>query len=91
MTLEELLNNLEEQISYLSNTIKIPGMDSNDIKQELRLNIIETLNKIPEPDREKYEKGWWFKRMKWFLLNLANKEKKEPINRSIRIDRLDGK
>jgi|GEM_PF-6934113 len=88
MTIEQLLDSLKDQITYLANSTKIPGMDRADVKQEIILNIIIDFNKLPEADRDKYKEGWWFKRMKWFVTNLAIKESKEPVNRSIRLESL---
>ncbi len=88
MKLEELLQKLEPQISYLANSTKVPGMDKKDIAQELRLRIIAAYKKFP---LDIYKEGWWFKRLKWEVLNLFNKEKKEPTNRSIRMEKLNGR
>lgn len=86
MDTKELLEKLEPQIQFLGNTFKIPGMDRNDIKQELRLRIVDDVNKMALEEREKYNEGWWFLRLKWSLINLLEKEGREPINRSVRID-----
>jgi len=85
MNQEELLKSLEKQISYLSNTFKISGLEPADIKQELILMILENYEKNSDP---KYAIGWWFKRMQWHLKNLRCKASKEPVNRSVRIERL---
>ena len=85
MNQEELLTSLEKQLNYLSNTFKISGMEPADIKQELILMILENYAKNSDP---KFEKGWWFKRMQWHLSNLRNKASKEPVNRSVRIERI---
>jgi len=82
MNIEELLKKLESQIKYLSNNFKIPGMTNKDIAQELNLMIIEDFKKYSS---DTYDKGWWFKRLKWHIQNKAMKESKEPVNRSIRI------
>ena len=87
MKVEELLEKLEVQIHYLGNTIRIPGMDRNDVKQELRLHILEDFSKISQEDHDKYNEGWWFKRLKWFAINLSEKEKREPLNKSIKMER----
>lgn len=84
LTLNELLKKLEEQISYLSSSFKIPGMTKEDIAQELRMIIVSDYRKYPQ---EIYNEGWWFKRLKWFLQNKSEKEKKEPVNRSVRISK----
>jgi hypothetical protein len=85
MNQEELLKSLEKQTSYLSNTFKIPGMEPADVKQELILMVLENYEKNADP---KYGSGWWFKRMQWHLRNLRIKASKEPVNRSMRIERL---
>jgi len=86
MTIEELLKKLEDQIDFLGNTFKIPGMDHNDIKQEMRLHVVEDFNHISQEEHAKYNEGWWFKRLKWFLINFSIREKKKPLNKSIRIE-----
>ncbi len=90
VTKERLIQELDEQLSYLSNT-KIPGMERADIKQEL---ILMVLKDYPgHEDIDMFSKGWWFKRLKWYLLNLIEKERKEPVNKAFRFERLqnDGK
>ncbi len=82
MKVEELINTLEPQIKYLSNIYKIPGMEKEDVQQELRLMVVNDFKKYPQ---ESYNEGWWFKRLKWFLINKSMKEAKEPVNRSVRI------
>lgn len=86
MTLEELLKKIDQQIHFLGNTIKIPGMDRNDVTQELYTHVIEDFNKIASEDLDKYNEGWWFQRLKWFAINLLTKEKRDPINKSIRVE-----
>jgi len=88
ITKEVLLKRLEEQISYLSNN-KIPGMEREDIKGYLILEILETIQKHPESlDDEKYNLGWWFKKIQWKLYQISAKEKKEPVNRAKRYEAL---
>ena len=87
MTLEELLKKIDQQINFLGNTFKIPGMDRDDVKQELRLRIIEDFNKILLEDRDKYNEGWWFLKLKWSLINLSEKEGREPLNKALRVGR----
>jgi len=85
MNQEELLKDLEKQINYLSNTFKIPGTESSDIRQELILMVLKNYDEYSD---SKFKKGWWFKRMQWYLKNLRIKASKEPVNKSVRIDRL---
>ncbi len=87
MTLEELLKKLEPQIQFLGNTMKILGMSKDDVKQELKLHVVEDFTKFTQEEHEKYREGWWFKRLKWFLINLSEKERKEPVNKAIRMER----
>lgn len=90
MTTSELLKKIEPQLKYLSNT-RICGMEKEDIQQELTLTLLEDVRKNPDFLKESYKEGWWFKRLKWYLLNLKEKESREPVNRSIRFDSFDGK
>jgi hypothetical protein len=90
MTIIDLLKKIEQQIQFLGNTIKIPGMDRSDVKQELYLRTIEDFNKIDPKDLDKYNEGWWFQRLKWFSINLLKKENRDPINKSIRVKGFEG-
>lgn len=84
--IDNLIKRLKPQIDFLS-SIKIPGMENKDVRQELCLLIIKTINiNLKYLDGNKYKAGWWFIRLKWEILNRFNKEKKEPVNRSMRIE-----
>jgi len=91
MTSLELIKKLEPQIKYLSTSTKVRGLERDDIKQELILMVLEDVKKNPKFLEETYSEGWWFKRLKWILLNLREKEHREPVNRSIRFETLDGR
>lgn len=89
---EQLLKMMESQVKYLSSSFKIPGMEKEDIAQELRVMLIEDFRKQQQKENindDIYTEGWWFKRLKWHVQNLLEKEKKEPVNRSVRIETLD--
>lgn len=86
MSIEKLLKELNNQINYLSYSIRIPGMDKDDVAQELRLMVLKEYKKFGN----KYKSGWWFRRLKWYALNLLEKEKKEPVNKSVRIEKFRG-
>ena len=89
MSIEKTLQELDTQIKYLSNNFKVPGMAKEDIAQELRLVILQDYKKLEkENDMYKFKTGWWFKRLKWHVLNLLQKAKQEPVNRSVRIGHL---
>ena len=90
MSPTELIKKLEPQLKYLSNT-KIRGLEKEDVKQELALMLLEDVKKNPDFLKESYNEGWWFKRLKWHLLNLKEKEHREPVNRSVRFESFDGK
>lgn len=82
---EELLKLLNPQIDYLSQSFKIAGMEREDIAQELRISVLLDYSK--NSDKADVEsQGWWFQRLKWYVMNLREKESKEPINRSVRIE-----
>ena len=66
-------------------------MESEDIAQELSMMVLYDVKKNPAFLEDTYAEGWWFKRLKWYLLNLKEKEHKEPVNKSIRFESLDRK
>jgi len=90
MTPTELVKKLDPQLKYLSNTV-IRGMEKADVKQELTMMVLEDVKKNPDFLSLTYEEGWWFKRLKWHMLNLKEKEHRDPVNRSIRFESFDGK
>ena len=85
---EDLLKELDGSMSYLSYQFRIPGMQPNDIKQELTLKILEDW-KIYK--NKKREKGFWFLRCKWHLLNMLKSSQREPLNLSVNIKILNQK
>ena len=90
MNQEELIKKLEPQLKFLANT-KIRGLDREDVKQELIIMILQDIKKHPKYLEPTYLEGWWFKRLKWYLMNLREKEHRDPINRSLSYDAFDGK
>lgn len=86
LELEKLLKDLEQQIDFLANTNIIPGMEIDDVRQEMRLLIMTEYAKIPIEKLDNYNLGWWFMRLKWSMINLGNKERKEPVNNSFRFN-----
>jgi len=85
VNISELLHHLKPQISFLSKS-GIRGMESADIAQELYMMILNDVEKNPIFLADTYAEGWWFKRLKWYLLNLKEKEHREPVNKSIRFE-----
>jgi DNA-directed RNA polymerase specialized sigma24 family protein len=83
ISLEELLVILNPQIKYLSRYLKIKGYEKDDLAQELRLKVIEDVRL-----KKGYRKGisWWFKRLKWHIIYIYRRERREPLTKSITIE-----
>lgn len=82
---EELLKLLEPQVDYLSQSFKVPGMEKEDLSQELKIMIL--LDYCKNSDKSDVEcQGWWFQRLKWYIMNIKERESKEPVNKSTRIE-----
>jgi hypothetical protein len=85
ITLEELLKLLDPQIKHLAKTIRIKGFEKEDLEQELRKKVIEDV-------RLGYGQhkgvGWWFLRLKWFMIYIYRREVREPLTKSITIETL---
>ena len=90
MTATDLVKFLEPQLKYLANT-SIKGMEKEDIKQELVMMVLEDIKKNPDFLDPTYKEGWWFKRLKWHMLNLKEKEQRDPVNRSVRFEAFEKK
>lgn len=90
MTSEKLILKLKDQIKFLSNQ-KIRGLDTEDIEQELMLMVLEDVKKNPKFLAEEYSEGWWFKRLKWHIQNLREKEHRDPVNKSLRFESFNRK
>ena len=86
-TVEELILELKGQLDYLSHSTKIIGMEADDIRQELVIVILQDYAKFS--NFTQYGIGWWFKRLKWALQNIIEKERRDPINRATRIDTIE--
>lgn len=87
-SVEQLLIKLDDQLSHLSKS-RIRGLDADDVKQELVVMVLEDVKKHPKFLDDEYEEGWWFQRLKWYMLNLKEKEHKDPINKSTRYDAIN--
>ncbi|MFX0084345.1 MAG: hypothetical protein ACFFAU_01625 [Candidatus Hodarchaeota archaeon] len=87
-TVEDLLKELEESLTYLSFQFRIPGMQPEDVKQELIVKVLEDWKKYKDKRREK---GFWFLRLKWHLLNLIKASQRDPLNLSVNINILNQK
>ena len=85
MEVAQLIASLSNQIKYLASQ-KIRGLEKEDIQQELTVMVLEDVKKHPEFLNDQYEEGWWFKRLKWYLMNLREKEHRDPVNKSARYD-----
>ena len=83
-TVEELLKDLEQAIDFLAYHFNINGYEKEDLKQELYLLIVQIWNKHNNKDKGL---GFWFLRCKWHLLNLVNKNMREPLNNSISLEK----
>lgn len=80
--LDNLIKDLEEIFTYFVDIadFNIKGYSDEDLKQELRLHVIELWNTKNLKDKGK---GWWFMCCKWRLLNMVKESKREPLNKSI--------
>ena len=88
ITENELIDLMEPQIQYLSKSFKIAGMEKEDIAQELRMMLVQDYRKF-KGNIDLYSEGWWFCRLKWYVQNIADKERKEPVNNSVRIENIN--
>jgi len=86
--LNELLKELEQPFDYLAWKFKLNHEDKKDVKQELKLMVIENFH-----GNINKKVGFWFIRAKWYLCNRLKKSKREPVNSSISLDTftLEGK
>ena len=76
-----LIESLKGSFNFLSNSFKIKGYDSKDIKQMLYTKLVEEY-----PENTDKGKSWWFLRSKWFLFNLIKKSERDPLSRGVSID-----
>ena len=83
---EDLIDNLNQPINYLSNKYYVDGFGKNDLKQELYLKIIIDYDKFGKKSR-----GWWFKRLQWYIYNMIKKSELKPLSSAIRLDKYYGK
>ena len=85
-SLNQLLKEINGPLEYLSRHFYLPGYDSKDLLQIMRVHIIETYKKNTEYySRRKL--GFWFIRCRWALLNLQKtNSKRNPLAKSISID-----
>jgi len=85
-SLEQLLDEINGSLEYLSRHFHLGGYDSKDLLQIMRLHIIETYRK----NRVYYSRrtlGFWFMRCRWSLLNLHRvNSRRNPLANSISID-----
>ena len=58
-------------------------MSREDIKQELRFQVVKTWAKKRGRDNKL---GWWFFRLSWHCLNLAKKSNRTPLDNSISLN-----
>jgi len=81
----DLIARLDQQLNFLAST-NIRGLEKDDVRQELVLMLLEDTKRNPGLLNENYSEGWWFKRLKWYLMNLREKEHRDPVNRSVRTE-----
>ena len=81
----KLLKDIEDEgiFNHLGYKFNVYGMDQDDLKQELRLQVIKTWNGSSDCDDKKL--GWWFLRLNWHCFNLIKKSGRLPIDNSISI------
>jgi len=81
--IKHLLDELDDAFDFLGWKYNIEGMEKNDVKQELRLRVLEICKKEDVDDKGL---GWWFNRSQWILLGLLTKSKRKPLDSSISLD-----
>jgi len=86
--IDRLLKDISPPIGYLSRSFRIPGMQAEDIRQEIYKVIIETYQKDPRYYGNRKD-GFWFIRARWHLLNIRGSVfKRDVLTNSISIDAL---
>ena len=83
--IEYLLKELDDAFDFLGWKYNIQGMEKADIKQELRLMVLQ-MSKNKKINIDDKGLGWWFNRAQWHLLNKLTRSKRKPLDKSISLD-----
>jgi len=81
--IKQLLEELDDAFDFLGWKYNIEGMEKNDIKQDLKLRVLEVCKKEDVSDKGL---GWWFNRSQWYLLNKLTKSKRKPLDNSLSLE-----
>jgi len=83
--IKNLLAELDDAFDFLGWKYNIQGMEKADIKQELRLMVLQ-MSKNKKINIDDKGLGWWFNRAQWHLLNKLTRSKRKPLDKSISLD-----
>jgi len=87
--IKNILIELDDAFDFLGWKYNIQGMTKDDIKQELRLMVLQ-LCKNKKNGVDDKGLGWWFNRAQWHLLNKLTRSKRKPLDKSISLDSFKG-